>query len=143
MTRTLFALAVAAGVAVTATAADKPKMPDLTAKEWKKLDNGIKTWDSKEGSGEAVKAGDTVTIHYTLWLTDGTFIQSSKEGRGEPFTSPLKNLIKGWQEAVPGMKPGGVRRLVIPPELAYGKQDKGDIPPNSTLVFEIELPAKK
>lgn len=121
----------------------KHKFPDLEAKEWKKRDDGIKVWDVKEGEGEAVKEGDTVTIHYTVWLSDGKFVQSSKDGKGEPYTSPLKSLIKGWQLAVPGMKPGGIRRLVIPPELAYGKQDKGDIPPNSTLVFEIELPAKK
>jgi FKBP-type peptidyl-prolyl cis-trans isomerase len=124
--------------------ADKPKMPDLEAKGWKKRDDGIKVWDVTEGSGEAVKEGDTITMHYTLWLTDGTFIQSSKTDGGKPFTASLKKgLIKGWQLAVPGMKPGGVRRLLIPPELGYGKEDKGDIPPNSTLMFEIEMPAEK
>ena len=133
----LAAVAVAALVAV-APAADVPKFPALDAKEWKKQDDGMKVWDVKEGKGEAVKAGGTVTAHYTLWLTDGKMVQSSKE-TNKPFTSPLGGLIKGWQTGMPGMKPGGVRRFVIPPELAYGKQDKGDIPPDSTLVFEIEL----
>ena len=137
MIRSLLTGAALLVLVAVAPAADTPKMPALDAKEWKKLDNGMKVWDSKEGKGDAVIAGGTVTAHYTLWLTNGTLIQTSKDGR--PFTAPLKNLIKGWQVGMPGMKPGGVRRFVIPPELAYGKQDKGDIPPNSTLVFEIEL----
>ena len=121
--------------------ADKPKMPDLEAKEWKKRDDGIKVWDVKEGTGEEVKTGDTITMHYTLWLTDGKFIQSSKTDGGKPFTASLKKgLIKGWQVAVPGMKPGGKRLLHIPPEMAYGKRGSpGAIPPDATLVFEIEL----
>lgn len=142
MIRQLMAtLAVVALVSV-APADDVPKFPSLDAKEWKKQDNGMKVWDAKEGTGEAVKEGGTVTAHYTLWLTNGKMIQSSKES-GRPFTAPLGNLIKGWQTGMPGMKPGGIRRFVIPPELAYGKQDKGDIPPDSTLVFEIELISTK
>jgi FKBP-type peptidyl-prolyl cis-trans isomerase len=121
--------------------ADEKKLPDvpkLDAKEWKKLDNGMKIWDSKEGTGDACPAGATVTIHYTGWLTDGSVFDSSIT-RGEPATFPLNRLIKGWQAGVPGMKPGGVRRMVIPPELAYGDTAKGKIPANSTLIFEIEL----
>ena len=133
----LAAVAVAALVAV-APAADVPKFPALDAKEWKKQDNGMKVWDVTEGKGDAVKEGGTVTAHYTLWLTGGKMVQSSKE-TDKPFTSKLGGLIKGWQVGMPGMKPGGVRRFVIPPELAYGDQDKDGIPPNSTLVFEIEL----
>ena len=120
---------------------DKPelKAPPLDAKEWKKLDNGMKIWDVKEGTGTACPAGATVTIHYTGWLTNGKLFDSSKL-QEKSVTFPLPNLIKGWQVGVPGMKPGGVRRLIIPPELGYGAQDKGEkIPANSTLVFEIEL----
>ncbi|HUR52511.1 MAG TPA: FKBP-type peptidyl-prolyl cis-trans isomerase, partial [Gemmataceae bacterium] len=95
-------------------------------------------WDVTEGKGDAVKAGAEVTIHYTGWLTDGTVFDSSKK-RGETITFPLANLIKGWQEGLPGMKPGGVRRLRIPPELAYGEKVRGKIPANSVLIFEIEL----
>lgn len=137
MFRTLIAITAMSALVAVAPAADDPKMPALDAKEWKKLDNGMKVWDAKEGKGEAVAAGGTVTAHYTLWLTSGKLVQTSKGDR--PFTAPLARLIKGWQVGMPGMKPGGIRRFVIPPELAYGKADKGDIPPNSTLVFEIEL----
>ncbi len=138
MFRQLFATVAVAALVSVAPAADVPKFPSLDAKEWKKQDNGMKVWDAKEGKGDAVKAGGTVTAHYTLWLTSGKMVQSSKES-GKPFTAPLGNLIKGWQTGMPGMKPGGIRRFVIPPELAYGDADKGDIPPKSTLVFEIEL----
>jgi FKBP-type peptidyl-prolyl cis-trans isomerase len=138
MFRSLMAAVAVATLVAVAPAADVPKFPALDAKEWKKQDNGMKVWDVKEGKGDAVKEGGTVTAHYTLWLTDGKMVQSSKES-DKPFTSPLDNLIQGWKVGMPGMKPGGVRRFVIPPELAYGSKDKGDIPPNSTLVFEIEL----
>lgn len=115
-----------------------PNFPDLKAKEWKKLESGVEVWDVTEGKGEAVKAGGEVTIHYTGWLTDGKVFDSSKT-RGKPNTFGLNMLIKGWQEGVPGMKPGGVRRLRIPSDLAYGAKDKEGIPPNSVLIFEIEL----
>ncbi|MEX2160109.1 MAG: FKBP-type peptidyl-prolyl cis-trans isomerase [Dehalococcoidia bacterium] len=91
------------------------------------------------GDGAEATAGSTVTVHYTLFLEDGTKVQSSKDS-GQPFTSPLSELIPGWQEGIPGMKVGGTRRLVIPPELAYGAAGSPpDIPGNATLTFEIEL----
>jgi FKBP-type peptidyl-prolyl cis-trans isomerase len=113
----------------------------VDAKEWKKLDSGVEIWDVKEGKGDAVKAGATVVIHYTGWLTDekATKFDSSLD-TGKKVTFPLGNLIKGWQEGIPGMKPGGVRRLKIPPALGYGARGAGRaIPPNATLIFEIEL----
>ncbi|WP_407936139.1 FKBP-type peptidyl-prolyl cis-trans isomerase [Gemmata algarum] len=97
-------------------------------------------WDVKEGKGDAVKAGATVTIHYTGWLTDDkATVFDSSVTRGEKVTFSLDDLIKGWQEGIPGMKPGGVRRLKIPAELGYGVRARGKIPANSVLVFEIEL----
>lgn len=117
---------------------EKPMLPNLEAKEWKKLDSGLEVWDVTEGAGEAVKKGGTVTVHYTGWLTNGKEFDSSVGGK--PITFPLGNVIKGWQEGIPGMKPGGVRRLKIPAELGYGKAGAGsDIPPNSVLVFEVQL----
>ena len=139
----VFALAAAFAVTPFAVGEDKKglKRPPLDAKEWKKQKSGLEIWDVKEGKGEAVKEGATVTIHYTGWLTDdkATKFDSSVD-RGEKATFPLNRLIKGWQEGIPGMKPGGIRRLKIPAELAYGAKGAGDdIPPNATLVFEIEL----
>jgi FKBP-type peptidyl-prolyl cis-trans isomerase len=145
------ALVLAAGVVLAAgnpTPADdkkpadkekKMQLPDLKAKEWKKQPNGLEIWDVKEGKGDPVKAGGKVKVHYTGWLLDGKVFDSSVS-RGEPIEFGLNQVIKGWQEGIPGMKPGGVRRLKIPPELAYGKRGAGrDIPPDSTLVFEVEL----
>ena len=141
----VFALAAALALAPLAAGDDKddkkPTRPPLDAKEWKKLDSGLEIWDVKEGKGEAVKKGGEVTVHYTGWLTDkdATKFDSSLD-RGKPISFPLTGVIKGWQEGIPGMKPGGVRRLKIPANLAYGEKGAGRvIPPNATLVFEVEL----
>ena len=137
----VLALAAAFTVAPFAAGEDKtPPRPPLDSKEWKKQKSGLEIWDVKEGKGEAAKPGATVVIHYTGWLTDkdATKFDSSVD-RGEKAEFPLKSLIKGWQEGIPGMKPGGVRRLKIPAELAYGDTARGKIPANSVLVFEIEL----
>ncbi len=115
------------------------EFPDIEAKEWKKFDSGMKYWDVKEGKGDAVVAKATVKVNYVGWLTTGKKFDSSID-RKEPISFSLNRVIKGWGQGVPGMKPGGVRRLLIPPEMAYGEQGAGDdIPPNSTLVFVIEL----
>ncbi|MCA9330698.1 FKBP-type peptidyl-prolyl cis-trans isomerase, partial [Candidatus Saccharibacteria bacterium] len=92
------------------------------------------------GTGEEVKAGAEVTVHYTGALTkDGTIFQSSKD-TGQPISFSLDGVIKGWTQGVPGMKVGGTRRLLIPSALAYGEAGSGSsIPPNSDLVFDIEL----
>jgi FKBP-type peptidyl-prolyl cis-trans isomerase FkpA len=93
------------------------------------------------GAGAEAAAGQQVTVHYTGWLTNGTKFDSSKD-RGDPFIFPLGagRVIKGWDEGVQGMKIGGKRKLTIPPALGYGARGAGGvIPPNATLVFEVEL----
>lgn len=96
--------------------------------------------DVKVGTGtETAALGDRLTVHYTGTLKDGTKFDSSVD-KGKPFELTLgQNLIEGWNQGIVGMKVGGKRKLVVPPALGYGAQDKGNIPPNSTLYFDIEL----
>lgn len=100
----------------------------------------LKIENLKEGKGKEATLDSEVTVHYTGALAkNGEIFESSKDS-GQPATFPLKGVIKGWQEGVAGMKPGGKRRLIIPPELAYGEQGSPPkIGPNETLVFDIEL----
>ena len=99
----------------------------------------LKIEDLVTGKGEAVKNGDVVSVHYTGTLLDGTKFDSSKD-RGQPFTTRIPGqVIQGWNRGIPGMKVGGKRKLTIPSSLGYGPQGQGKIPPNATLVFEIEL----
>jgi FKBP-type peptidyl-prolyl cis-trans isomerase FkpA len=110
--------------------------------------SGLKYEDTVTGSGEAASAGHHVTVHYTGWLHDaaapqgrGRKFDSSKD-RGDPFDFPLGDgmVIRGWDEGVQGMQVGGTRVLTIPPQLGYGASGAGGvIPPNATLVFEVEL----
>jgi FKBP-type peptidyl-prolyl cis-trans isomerase FkpA len=103
--------------------------------------SGLKYTDEKIGDGTEATPGHTAIVHYTGWLTDGKKFDSSKD-RNQPFSFPLGGgrVIKGWDEGVAGMKVGGVRRLTVPPQLGYGASGAGGvIPPNATLVFEVEL----
>ena len=112
------------------------------------VNQGMKMTDVKEGTGAEAVTGKTVVVHYTGWLYDdskpdhkGTKFDSSRD-RGDPFDFPLGagRVIKGWDQGVAGMKVGGQRTLVIPPEMGYGARGAGGvIPPNATLVFDVEL----
>ena len=105
---------------------------------------GLQSNDTLVGTGDVAVAGKDVTVNYTGMFTDGTKFDSSLD-RGVPFTFRLGagQVIKGWDIGVEGMKVGGKRILVIPPELGYGAQAVGPIPANSTLVFQVELVSVK
>ncbi len=97
--------------------------------------------DIEKGTGEEANVGETVVVHYTGWLMDGTKFDSSVD-RGTPFSFTLgeRRVISGWEKGVEGMQVGGKRELIIPPSMAYGARGAGGIiPPNATLRFEIEL----
>lgn len=114
---------------------------DLNLDEMTRTDSGLHYLDLLPGTGETAIAGRQISVHYTGWLTDGTKFDSSRD-RGDPFVMPLGagHVISGWDEGLEGMRVGGKRRLVIPPELAYGDRGAGTvIPPGATLVFEVEL----
>jgi FKBP-type peptidyl-prolyl cis-trans isomerase len=106
-----------------------------------KTASGLQYWDIKLGTGDVAKEGSRVRVHYTGWLTTGKKFDSSVDA-GKPFDFRIGNgdVIKGWEEGVAGMKVGGKRQLRIPPNLAYGAQGyPGVIPPNATLIFDIQL----
>lgn len=102
--------------------------------------DGLQIQDLTVGTGTEAKSGDTITVNYLGTLTNGTKFDSSYD-RNQPFTTKIGvgQVIKGWDEGMVGMKIGGKRKLTIPSSLGYGAQDMGSIPPNSTLIFEVEL----
>jgi peptidylprolyl isomerase len=126
------ALAVALGIPAVTLAAPPKQMT---------LPDGLRYTDIVVGHGPVAKPGETVRVHYVGTLTNGTKFDSSRD-RNEPFVFPLGagRVIKGWDEGVAGMHVGGRRRLVVPPDLGYGAAGAGGvIPPNATLIFDIEL----
>ncbi len=122
----------------TQTTEEKDDM--ATPERVRVTESGLHYVDEVVGTGDSPKKGQTVTVHYTGTLTDGTKFDSSRD-RGQPFEFKIGvgQVIKGWDEGVGTMKVGGRRQLTIPPDLGYGARGIGPIPPNSTLLFDVEL----
>ena len=119
-----------------------PEAPtEVSEADYTTTDSGLKYYDLEEGSGNSPRTGRPVVVHYTGWLEDGTMFDSSlNRGRPFDFLIGMGQVIPGWDEGVASMKEGGKRQLVIPAGLAYGEQGAGGvIPPNATLIFEVEL----
>src|SRR5580700_6103379 len=134
----ILALAIAAAVPLLGRV-------DAATNQVIEMPNGLKYTDTKAGDGAAATPGNKVSVHYTGWLSDngakGKKFDSSVD-RGQPFQFTLgaRQVIAGWDEGVAGMKVGGTRTLTIPPELGYGARGApGAIPPNATLIFDVEL----
>ena len=122
------------------TAAVPQAGPTKVTGEGVKTPSGLQYWDIKVGTGQEAKKGDHVKVHYTGWLTSGKKFDSSVGGKPFEFRIGNGDVIKGWEEGVSGMKIGAKRQLKIPPDLAYGKDGyPGAIPPNATLIFDIQL----
>lgn len=120
--------------------AEDPGPRDVPAGAYITTASGLQYYDFVEGAGPTPQTGDLVTVHYTGWLADTGVKFDSSYDRGTPFSFRFKvdNLIQGWVEGMETMRPGGERQLVIPAELGYGTRGNGPIPPNATLIFEIE-----
>ena len=103
-------------------------------------DSGLRMIEHEKGSGEKPKSGQNISAHYKGYLEDGTVFDSSYD-RNQPFQFPVGQgrVIKGWDEAFLDMEVGSKRTLIIPPELGYGERNMGKIPPNSILIFDVEL----
>jgi len=110
---------------------------DLAAME--RTSGGLYVQDLREGDGFTAQRSSLVTLHYVGYLPDGTIFDTSSGG--EPFQFRLggNEVIRGWNQGIPGMRRGGIRRLVVPPSLGYRAQGRGKIPPNTTLIFDIQL----
>jgi FKBP-type peptidyl-prolyl cis-trans isomerase len=123
------------------TGGASPSAPTKVSGQPTTTASGLQYWDLVVGTGATAVPGKDVQVHYTGWLTSGEKFDSSLD-RGKPFVFPLGGgqVIKGWDEGVAGMKAGGKRQLRIPPSLGYGASGAGGvIPPNATLIFDVEL----
>lgn len=147
MKRILFALAALAGAAACSDASGPDRVacaPELLSNTAATGDtitaNGLRYVEIREGSGPVAGNGSAVRVHYTGYLLNGTRFDTSCSTE-EPlrFTIPTSSLIPGFYLGTAGMREGGVRRVIVPPELAYGSRGQGSIPPNATLVFDLEL----
>jgi peptidylprolyl isomerase len=132
-------LALLAGAACSdATGSDTAGPPPL-AGDTITTASGLKYIEATVGAGAAAHAGQLVAVHYSLWLTDNTLIDTSRDGSPFSFTLGKNEVIKGWDEGITGMRVGGRRRLIVPPSLGYGSTGYGSVPPNATLIFDVEL----
>jgi FKBP-type peptidyl-prolyl cis-trans isomerase FkpA len=137
-------LTVVSVIAQTArkSAAPNTNAPTKVTGDGVKTPSGLIYWDIRVGNGEVAKEGSHVRVHYTGWLTNGKKFDSSVDA-GKPFDFTIGNgeVIKGWEEGVAGMRVGGKRQLRIPPDLGYGAEGTpgGPIPPNATLIFDVQL----
>jgi len=125
----------------TVVARPNPTAPTKVTGAGVKTESGLVYWDIRVGNGDAAKEGSRVRVHYTGWLTNGKKFDSSVDA-GKPFDFVIGNgeVIKGWEEGIAGMKVGGKRQLRIPPALGYGADGAPpDIPPNATLIFDVQL----
>jgi FKBP-type peptidyl-prolyl cis-trans isomerase FkpA len=116
---------------------------DIDLARMTKTESGLYYEDLVVGTGAGIASGDLIRVHYDGWLPDGTRFDSSR-ARGTPleYTHGIGQVIAGWDELLADMLVGGRRKAVIPPHLAYGAQRRGAIPPNTTLVFDVELVAR-
>ena len=151
MTKHVVALAIiltlAALLSLAQSVSNRSSIPNTNAPtkvtgEGVKTPSGLTYWDIRVGNGEAAKEGSHVRVHYTGWLTTGKKFDSSVDA-GQPFDFTIGNgeVIKGWEEGIAGMRVRGKRQLRIPPALAYGAEGTpdGPIPPNATLIFDVQL----
>lgn len=134
----LFVLMTCAALLLAQTASTAA--PTKVTGKSKMTKSDVEYWDIKLGTGKVATAGKTVVVHYTGWFTDGKKFDSSVD-RMEPLTIVLGagEVIKGWDEGIAGMKEGGKRQLKIPPQAAYGARGRPGVPPNATLIFDVEL----
>jgi hypothetical protein len=115
-------------------------MPNINAPQWVLQQNGLKTWDIVTGTGDAVVAGDSITVFYTGWLASNGTVFDSRRSPADPVPFQLNNLIEGWKQGIPGMQNGGIRRLFVPAALGYGAAGSPpNVPPDADLVFEIKM----
>jgi FKBP-type peptidyl-prolyl cis-trans isomerase len=122
---------------VAGTGSEKANAPASAEAVTKR--SGLRYQDLKLGEGEVAQNGDVVLVHYTGWLKDGTQFDSSIGKEPYRFRIGQRGTIAGWSDGIPGMKVGGKRKLMIPPELGYGEEGNPPIPPNAELVFDVEL----
>lgn len=142
----LFSLTVALAAQTSTRATTPARRPNTSAPtkvtgDGVKTDDGLQYWEVKVGTGPVANDGDHIKVHYTGWFTSGKKFDSTVDAN-QPYSFNLGKgeVIKGWDEGIVGMKVGGKRQLRIPPELAYGdKGYKNIIPPNSTLIFDVQL----
>ncbi len=138
-------LLVASGCAEPPTAEptpeeDLPKPRAVPDEDYVVTPTGLKYYDFVDGTGNPVKNGDIVSVHYHAWLANGRLVDSSYL-REEPFlfTVGTRQVIDGWDEGIIGMRLNGERQLVVPPELAYGSEGRDPVPPNAVMIFELRL----